>query len=89
VTTLRLHLMCSSCVPWHRLLKAEEVSPFASDVGSRCSQIAGVKLRSPKHIARDATEMCEANPKVNNVRNNRAELPQQAERAAESGLLPL
>ena len=37
----------------------------------------------------DAMEMSEANPKVNNVRNNGPELAEQAERATESGLLPL
>jgi putative SOS response-associated peptidase YedK len=33
----------------------------------------------------EAMEMREANPKVNNVRNNGPELLQQAEQAAESG----
>ena len=37
----------------------------------------------------EAMEMREANPQVNNVRNNGPELLQQAEQAAESGLLPL
>ena len=37
----------------------------------------------------EAMEMREANPKVNNVRNNGPELLEQAERAAESGQLPL
>jgi putative SOS response-associated peptidase YedK len=37
----------------------------------------------------DAMEMREANPKVNNVRNNGPELMRHAERAAESGRLPL
>jgi hypothetical protein len=37
----------------------------------------------------EAMEMREANPKVNNVRNNVPELLEQAERAAESGQLPL
>jgi len=34
-------------------------------------------------------EMHEANPKVNNVRNNGPELMRQAAHAAESGQLPL
>ena len=37
----------------------------------------------------EAMEMHEANPKVNNVRNNRPELMRQAAHAAESGQLPL
>ena len=37
----------------------------------------------------DAMEMHEANPKVNNVRNNGPELMRQAAQAAESGQLPL
>ena len=37
----------------------------------------------------DAMEMYEANPKVNNVRNNGPELLKQAAAAAESGMLPL
>ena len=37
----------------------------------------------------EAMEMHEANPKVNNVRNNGPELMLQAEQAAESGRLPL
>jgi hypothetical protein len=34
-------------------------------------------------------EMRKANPKANNVRNNGPESLQQAEQAAESGVLPL
>ena len=37
----------------------------------------------------EVMEMYEANPKVNNVRNNGPELLQQATAAAEYGLLPL
>jgi len=37
----------------------------------------------------EAMKMREASPKVNNVRNNGPELLEQAERAAESGQLPL
>jgi len=40
-------------------------------------------------FASEAMEMYEANPKVNNVRNNGPELMRQAAHAAESGRLPL